>query len=149
HQVAGLLVGHEAGGLNLDPWFADAPNTLARVAHPAAPGDIVVEPCVAIDHDVDPSPALGRYVAGETIKMLLAVGALSEPLGERHSTSMLRVPARPGQGPGRRCEESPVLCGGEHLICSGIHAPAAGATGSVTCRRAAAAPSSLPYCRQK
>ena len=53
---------------------------LGDVAHPGAAGDVVIEPGVAIDEDVDACAVLGGDVAGETIKMLLAIGEARKAL---------------------------------------------------------------------
>ena len=80
HQVAGPLVGHEARGRHLDARRADALDALGRVAHPASPGDVVVEPGVAVDENVDPGAVLGGDVAGEAVEMLFAVGRAARSL---------------------------------------------------------------------
>ena len=114
HQVAGPLVGHERGGRHLDARRADPRHALGHVADPASSGDVVVEPRIAVDHDVDPGAVLSGDVAGETVEMLLAVGALRKPVRERHPAQVLGVPTRPGQCPGRRRQQDLVPGGGEH-----------------------------------
>ena len=114
HQVARALVGHEARGRHLDARRADAFDPLGGVAHPASSGDVVVEPRVAVDENIDAGAVLGRDMAGEAVEMLLAVGLLREALRQRHAAQVRGVPARPGQGAGRGGEQRLVFGGGEH-----------------------------------
>ena len=37
-------------------------------------GDVVIEPGVAVHHDVDASAVLGRDMAGQAVEMLLPIG---------------------------------------------------------------------------
>ena len=53
---------------------ANAGNALGDIAFPGAPGDVIVEPCVAIDENVYAGAMLGRHVAGQAVEMLLAIG---------------------------------------------------------------------------
>jgi hypothetical protein len=114
-QVAGTLVGHEVRRRHLDARLADAGDALGGVAHPAAAGDVVVEPGIAVDENVDAGPVLGRDVAGEAIEVLLAVGRLREPVGQRQAAQVGGVPARPRQRPGRGGEQGLALGRGEHV----------------------------------
>ena len=93
---------------------ADAGDALGDVAHPGASGDVVVEPGVAVHHDVDAGAMLRRHVAGQTVEMLFAVGEAGEALRERNAAQVFGVPARPRQRAGGGGEKRLVLCGGEH-----------------------------------
>ena len=114
HQIARPFVGHEAGRRHFDAWAADAGDAFGDVAHPGAAGDVVVEPGVAVHHDVDAGAVLRRHVAGETIEMLFAVGEAGEALRERNAAQIFGVPARPRQCAGGGGEQRLVLGGGEH-----------------------------------
>jgi hypothetical protein len=85
-----------------------------RVADPAAPGDVVVEPRVAVDEDVDAGAVLRRHVAGKAVEVLLAIGELRKAVRQRCAAQIGGVPGRPRQRAGGGGEQGLALGGGEH-----------------------------------
>ena len=74
HDVAGTpVLRQEPGGLNLELRRPDALDTLEWIRHPRPSGPVVVEPAVAVDHDVDARLVLHCDVGGEAVEVLLAV----------------------------------------------------------------------------
>src|SRR5262249_15373605 len=104
--------------------FADAVDALGGVAHPAAASNVVVETRVAVDENVDAGAVLSGDVAGETIKMLLAISGLGQTMGERHAAQIGAIPTRTRQRPGRGGEQGVALGRREHAAAIPCRGPA-------------------------
>jgi len=75
----GPLSAMKARRWHLDTRRADAFDPLGGVADPAPSSDVVVEPGVAVDENIDPGPVLGRDVAGKAVEMLFAIACCEKP----------------------------------------------------------------------
>ena len=92
-----------------------AAHVVRRIAGPALPADVVVEPAVTVSHDVEPGKLLVAQIAGQRVDVLLAVAAADHRIEEHAGAEILRVPARPRQRTGDRRRQHDVLGAPIHL----------------------------------
>src|SRR5262249_14423924 len=121
HRVSRAFIRHEGGRWHFHARRTDASDTLGDIAHPPAAGDVIIEPRVAVDEDVDARAMLGRDMTGEAIEMLFAIGKTRKSVRKRNAAEVLGVPVWTGQCPSGGCEKSPVFCSRKHASNSRFH----------------------------
>ena len=96
--------------------LTQALETLLRICDPLAPGNVVIEACVAIDQNIDPGTHLVGDQHSNEISILLAEATAGHSDRERPSAERLRIRARPGQTTGCRRNKRPVFRHTEHHV---------------------------------
>ena len=71
-------------------WLLVAAHVVRRIAGPALPADVVVEPAVTVSYDVEPGKLLVAQIAGQRVDVLLAVAAADHRI-EEHAGAEISV----------------------------------------------------------